>query len=208
MSLYENLGVDASASQDEIKSAWRKKAQESHPDRSGGDVEKFQEIQKSYEILSDAERRDRYDKTGRTENNISAKDSAKQGVAILISQIIDRVNADYDDIIKIAVKEVENSKSQIKESIRQLEAKISRREVIKSRISGENVEFILSIIDREISQLNFNINDAKKSIECTEESLKILDGLAYRVEQIQGMPEYSDDRGRTRIRTISDLYKL
>ena len=60
---YELLGVEKTASYDEIRKAFRKKALKEHPDR-GGDKEKFQEINQAYEVLSDKEKRDIYDKYG------------------------------------------------------------------------------------------------------------------------------------------------
>jgi DnaJ family protein A protein 2 len=61
--LYEILNVQPNASEEELKKAWKKQAMKHHPDK-GGDVEKFQEIQKAYEILSDSEKRKMYDRFG------------------------------------------------------------------------------------------------------------------------------------------------
>jgi len=61
--LYESLGVDKSADAKEIKKAYRKLAVQHHPDK-GGDETKFKEISAAYEILSDQEKRAKYDKYG------------------------------------------------------------------------------------------------------------------------------------------------
>src|SRR6266436_263434 len=64
---YEILGVSKSASQDEIKKAYRKVAMQFHPDRNPGDKgaeEKFKEAAEAYEILSDADKRAQYDRYG------------------------------------------------------------------------------------------------------------------------------------------------
>jgi molecular chaperone DnaJ len=64
---YEILGVAKSASQDEIKKAYRKVAMQFHPDRNPGDKaaeEKFKEAAESYEILSDSDKRAQYDRFG------------------------------------------------------------------------------------------------------------------------------------------------
>jgi DnaJ family protein A protein 2 len=61
--LYKVLGVARGADADEIKKAYRKQALLSHPDK-GGDPEKFKQVQKAYEILSDDQRRAMYDQTG------------------------------------------------------------------------------------------------------------------------------------------------
>lgn len=60
---YKALGVEKSASESEIKKAYRKLAVVHHPDK-GGDPEKFKEITRAYEVLSDSEKRSRYDKFG------------------------------------------------------------------------------------------------------------------------------------------------
>ena len=64
---YEVLGVDKSASAEEIKKAYRKSAMKYHPDRNPGDKtaeEKFKELGEAYEVLSDDEKRSRYDQFG------------------------------------------------------------------------------------------------------------------------------------------------
>lgn len=61
--LYETLGVEKSADEKAIKKAYRKLAVKHHPDK-GGDEQKFKEVSAAYEVLSDAEKRAKYDKYG------------------------------------------------------------------------------------------------------------------------------------------------
>lgn len=64
--LYEILGVGKNASDDEIKKAYRKLAHKYHPDKAGGDAEKFKEINAAYQVLSDKSKRAQYDQFGQT----------------------------------------------------------------------------------------------------------------------------------------------
>lgn len=61
---YKVLNIDSSASQEEIKKSFRVLAQKYHPDKSGGDGEKFKEINEAYQTLSDPQKRKMYDQYG------------------------------------------------------------------------------------------------------------------------------------------------
>ena len=64
---YKTLGVSREASDDEIRKAYKKLARKYHPDVKPGDefaIEKFKQIQESYAVLGDAEKREQYDRYG------------------------------------------------------------------------------------------------------------------------------------------------
>ena len=64
---YDVLGVSREATSEEVKKAYRKKALRNHPDRNPGDKEaeaRFKEAAEAYEVLSDSDKRARYDRYG------------------------------------------------------------------------------------------------------------------------------------------------
>jgi len=73
---YKTLGVDRKASTDDIRKAYRKLAMQYHPDKNPGDKkaeEKFKEINEAYQVLSDKEKRARYDQLGSAYSNFKGR---------------------------------------------------------------------------------------------------------------------------------------
>lgn len=73
---YKVLGVERNATEDEIKRSYRKLALEHHPDRNPGNKsaeEKFKEINEAYQVLSDPEKRTRYDQLGASYKNYTQR---------------------------------------------------------------------------------------------------------------------------------------
>jgi DnaJ-class molecular chaperone len=66
--MYDVLGLTRDATADDVKKAYRKLAREHHPDK-GGDPEKFKKVQEAYEVLSDPEKRQNFDRFGTPEGN-------------------------------------------------------------------------------------------------------------------------------------------
>src|SRR6187401_2615886 len=78
---YQTLGISKTASQDDIKKAYRKLARKYHPDVNPDDKEahkKFQQINEANEVLSDPEKRKKYDQYGKDWKHAEQFEQAKQ----------------------------------------------------------------------------------------------------------------------------------
>jgi DnaJ-class molecular chaperone len=99
--LYNALGVRPDATMDEIKRAYRIKANGTHPDK-GGDKSKFQEVAEAYRILSDPQSRARYDQTGDTSRGPDVTTAAMTVLANWMRQILDGpVDLETIDVVKV-----------------------------------------------------------------------------------------------------------
>lgn len=174
MDLYEILGVNKDATDEDIKMSFRKLAQKYHPDREGGDEEKFKQIKHAYEILGDAEKRKRYDDTGDvgedvTDYEASAIQTLRNYFNLAINQ--NKINImDYcSDALIGAMGELN---IYIRDSNREKKRLTRMRNLIKRKNEGAN-EFLL-IIDSKISEVKNAIKGAESGIKITELALKIL----------------------------------
>jgi molecular chaperone DnaJ len=97
---YEVLGVPKNAGPDDIKKAYRKKALEFHPDKNQGDKaaeDKFKEAAEAYEVLSDADKKARYDRYGHA--GVDGMGSGGGGFeGMSMDDILRRFGFDHDDI--------------------------------------------------------------------------------------------------------------
>jgi len=97
---YKILGVDKSASQDDIKKAFRKLARKYHPDLNPNDPsakDKFQEINEANEVLSDPEKRKKYDEYGehwKHADEFEAQKRAQQQALVVRAALADSVAED------------------------------------------------------------------------------------------------------------------
>src|SRR3989338_2039100 len=76
---YDILGVPKNASKEDIKNAYRKLAHKYHPDKSGGNENKFKEVNEAYQILINDKKRAEYDRYGRVFSDYSGAGQEQRG---------------------------------------------------------------------------------------------------------------------------------
>jgi len=176
MNLYDILGLPREAPMELIKTAYKNKAKEHHPDK-GGDENDFKDLKFAYDTLRDPQCKAEYDKTGRI---LLTKDQIHQrtiGELIkifwsVVNQRLERDDAltyDYVDLMLFAVKDAikgynkHNKRGEKK--IQQLIA-IHERLIFKGQDTSNNI----------ISQsINAEIESMKKIIETNVNNIKILE---------------------------------
>lgn len=170
--LYEVLGVEETATTEEIKKAHRKLVKEHHPDK-GGDPEKFAKIQEAYEVLSDDARRKRYDETGQYDE---VKDTFHQEFAGFVSQIIipeieGAAVLDFD-LMGIAAEVIKRNKKSGAEQIKQAEKQKDRLERYIPRFgrTDDGEDFITAMIEQRVKAFD-------NAIERMGKEMDILDRL-------------------------------
>lgn len=146
--LYEILGVKKDADFDEIKDAYRKKSKACHPDTRGGDAEKFKELNKAYQVLSNEEKRARYD-AGESHESILSKNETPEeiGKKIIIDvfcAVIEKNDPDQFNIVEIIDLEISNAITQIEMFISIQEMKKKRFEKAARKIRGKS-DFLKSV---------------------------------------------------------------
>src|SRR3990167_8544801 len=96
--LYDILGLDEDASEKDIKDAYQEKAKANHPDK-GGEKETFQEIVRSYSILSNPKKRKKYDETGNENPEQNFETRFMSLINQIFMQIIEKNDIQYTDLI-------------------------------------------------------------------------------------------------------------
>ena len=182
---YETLGVDKTASAEDIKKAHRKKVAKTHPDK-GGNKEEFLAVQRSYEILSDDERRKCYDETGNADDKPSKEERCMTELGTLAIQCVgDLKNAKHTDVVKIMRDIITGGIEKMKE-LREGRVIAAERyrdaaKRFKSKKGTENVFEIM--LSKQAQDFENDVKKSDEEIEISEMCLEILKAFKYEFEK-------------------------
>jgi len=179
MNPYDTLKVPADADPGVIKKAYRSAAQGAHPDRGGSD-EAFHQVQLAYDVLSDPERRDRYDRTGDC-NEPNKADAAEGKLAELFASIMD--NKEWSGDV------IETCRKKIAVVIQGLQSNIAKMTVKQGKL--------ISQAGRIVSTDEFNLYDSILQEKITQLSQQIehYDNELVLLHRVEVMLEvYTDER--------------
>ncbi len=190
--LYQILGVRRAASQGEIQRAYRSKAKTSHPD-GGGSVKAFSEISTAYTVLTDPNRRERYDSTGDIEplrpNNldVSAIEVIAQKLGMIIHAECDVTSVDLDALIEQAIREdIAERNAGISSLRRAIERARRIRDRVKRKTNGED-NMLARVLDWHETTAKSHIKQSEEAVSSMERALEIL--LAVMLNSSHAGPE-------------------
>jgi curved DNA-binding protein CbpA len=182
--LYQVLGVRRGATQADIQRAYRRKAKVSHPD-IGGSVEAFGELATAYAVLSDAERRERYDLTGEIElprpNNldVSAIEVIAQKLGMIIHAEHDVTSMDIGGLIERAIREdIAEREANISSQKRAIERAARLRDRVKRKSNGKD-NALARVLDWHELSTKGQIKKNEEAVGSMERALEILKDYSF-----------------------------
>jgi curved DNA-binding protein CbpA len=173
MNFYETLGIGASATPDEIKKAFRKKAKDNHPDREGGSDEAMSKINQAYGILSDPQKRSRYDETGLFNDLPNVTEQAESLIMHMFSRCLSsRISGSVVWQVKQGLFAEESAlQNQLSQLTGQKDMLLARRKTVKST-SSKNLAHM--VVDQQVQSIGQMIDQKKEQVEIFKKALELV----------------------------------
>jgi curved DNA-binding protein CbpA len=185
MDLYEILGVGKDASIDDIKRAYRQKSKETHSDLGGSD-EQFKRVNVAYQILSNPEKRTRYDSGEDAEQILKGgEEEVHQILRDLFLQIVTESNVSVEqfDIHKAIVLHIRETQNTLRINIKKLQSQVDKLTKASSRMTAKGGDNLFARAARvQISILESKMGSAKHALSVGDRALKILENYDYKTD--------------------------
>lgn len=185
--LYRVLGVGRGAAQDDLRRAYRHKAKTSHPD-SGGTVGAFGEVATAYAVLSDPERRERYDLTGEIDPpradtlDASAIEVIAQKLGLIIHAEQDVTSLDIGALIEVAIREdMAQRRANIVGHERAIQRTTKLRVRIRRKANGQD-NMLAKVLDWHEVSAKDQIRKNEAAVASLERALEILKDYSFAEE--------------------------
>lgn len=176
---YKVLGVDAEASAEEVKKAFRHKASHVHPDRQG-DPEEFQLVVWAKDVLSDDKRRAFFDKNGIDPDEKDRKASILQNLAGVLIDVIDECEdeslLDTRDLHQVVLLKIQGGIENFLHQKEEIERKIRKRKKVMKRYKarragGENA--MVTLLEGDIRRQKSVLAEIQNALEVATEMMKL-----------------------------------
>jgi len=182
MTLYEELELTKECTSEEIKQQYRLLANRYHPDKQGGDADKFKRIKLAYEVLSDPKRREEYDKTGATKPFSDFRADAHEQLSVIFDGIVSQFDADNEPLINIMKNEVVNLLINAKNNQAACEKSLQKLNVVRNKLRKKNKDsddMLTYFLDRKIEIRKQELSEYPDRIQACNVMLEILEDYEY-----------------------------
>lgn len=182
--LYDTLGVAPDASQDEVKTAFRRAAAAAHPDREGGDAERMAAVNRAYETLGDPHRRAEYDATGMIDGEDKLEGEARGRLVALFQAALD---AQAHDLMNACRTLLTNARAEIDVQYANISLQASRlrrqRNRIRRKEKGENL--FTALVDSKLKQADEQLAALERGRTVFARVAEMLDGYEAEPGEMQ-----------------------
>jgi curved DNA-binding protein CbpA len=189
MNPYEVLQVGTKATLKDIKAAYRKLSKDHHPDKEGGESEKFREVKFAFDVLSNPERRARYDTTGRTDESPVTPQRVQIFVDQTMRTVIESQRPDgssddpcWDNIRDKIILSIAASRAPLKNARFQLQRHLERTvRMIERFRPKQEFDPVGDALRREKRRLEDEIRINEDAMELSLEAERVLKTYDYDV---------------------------
>ena len=200
---YEVLGVSKNATDAEIKKAYRTLSKSNHPDKMG-DASAQARINAAWDILSDPERKKRYDETGQT----SMTEFLSRVMALLnnaMNQIIEQVpDVETHDIIGSCKSLIRSMRDQANNSIKNSNNSLMKSEKVLSRTKTKKDQIIILFLQTRVNLIKTEIKQAEEQVEFFSKVLVLLEDYTYELRVDEDSEDIHDVLAREMKRALGD----
>lgn len=183
MNPYEELEIDPSASAGAIKAAYRKATKTHHPDRATSEAdriirhERMQRLNRAYEILTDPEKKKRFDSTGSPDPD-PKRAAIERAMTVMLMEVVDSKDLPIGvDLFGVMRKVCEARERRLLTSIADIEQLIKKRKRVLKRIirkdGGEN--FLAIAVAKDVAKKEEAIEALQQDIAFAKDLLREMD---------------------------------
>lgn len=213
--LYEVLDVEESASEDEIKKAYRKRAKETHPDKNSGKEDSFIEVSKAYAVLADKSKRRRYDETGDTGEN-SEQNNVMSSVIALIQELLQSLFSQtgeeviYVDIITEMKHGLIDRRNTLKDRNRAAKKRVLVFQKVLLHLNNRSKEkqILENIINDNIKSIRNSIEQTNRATNIIDKALSLLEDYDFFAEVKRRQAVYFKSRSSATTATMNSVFDI
>jgi curved DNA-binding protein CbpA len=183
--LYDSLGIDPAASQEEIQAAYRRKAKAAHPD-AGGSPEAFDRLSKAVAILKDPEARRRYDETGDTSTKpTDIHSEAMQAIASVLQMYAENdIDWDCADLVGAMLKHLKGKIQDFKNAADGTRKKAARYKGMAARCKPKRGKpnHLKGMLEQQANVLMAQVASFDHNVKVAQLACKLVAGHTYEVD--------------------------